>query len=366
MFSCEKCGNLFRDRYNLTSHQSRTRPCVKENNCKKILYIPNTLTNIPNTLTNIPNTLTDIPNTLTDIPNTLTDIPNTLTDIPNTLDENESNTCRYCLHNFSTVSNKIKHIKNCKYIDDPVRLLEIENDIIPELPESKTECRFCNKIFSRIDNLNKHITSCKERKVYHQTLTKEKDKRVLSIQNNCTNNNTNCNNVNNINNNVNNLILNFGQTNDVTKTEELVDCLRIINKNYKIVNSDLDQFYLMAGELINNYDKMLLKLPENNNMVIPDSKCLYAEIKTPEGWEKESIEIFLNTSFKDRANKIYNKKEEINVHNERVFKNTNNIGVFSELKQFGNKGFGHSYCGKNLRTVKTNYKLNKLKNKKTV
>ena len=121
----------------------------------------------------------------------------------------------------------------------------------------------------------------------------------------------------------------------------------------------------MAGDLITSFDNYIREEPENNNLVIPDSKCLYAEIKTSEGWEKESIDIFLNTSFKDRANKIYNKKEEINIHNERVFKNTNNVGVFSELKQFGNKGFGHSYSGKNLRTVRTNYKLNKLKNKIT-
>ena len=335
MIDCVNCKKMFRDIFNLTSHQSRTRPCIKEINLK---ISPET-------------------------ENPLTDIPNTLADIPNTLAENESNTCRYCLHNFSTISNKIKHIKNCKYRDDPVRLLEIENDIIPELPKSTTECRFCNKIYFNISNLNVHIKICKEREVYHQILIKEKDNKVLSIQtqNNIQNQNNNCNNVNN----VNNLILNFGQTKDVTKPEEMVDCLRILNRTYKNANGDHEQFYLMAGELINNYDKILLKQPENNNMVIPDSKCLYAEIKTSEGWEKESIDIFLNTSFKDRANKIYNKKEEINIHNERVFKNTNNVGVFSELKQFGNKGFGHSYSGKNLRTVRTNYKLNKLKNKIT-
>ena len=50
----------------------------------------------------------------------------------------------------------------------------------------------------------------------------------------------------------------------------------------------------MAGDLINRYDNLLLKAPENNNLIIPDSKCLYAEVKIPGGWEKESVDNSLN------------------------------------------------------------------------
>ena len=232
----------------------------------------------------------------------------------------------------------------------------MENDIIPELPKSNTECRFCNKTFCRIDNLNRHLSSCKERKEYHRILIKEKDKKVINIE--TQNNYTNCHIGNN-----NNFILNFGQTTDNTKIEEIIDCLRLIVKEY---NNDPEQVYLMAGELINKYDKLLMKTPENNNVIIPYSKCLYAEVKIPEGWEKEPIDSTLNRSFKDRATRITQKKESINTENDKVFKSKTNEQIFSEVKQFAKKGFNHSYRGEELRKIKTNYKINKLKNKKYV
>ena len=328
MFNCEKCGNLFRDRYNLTTHQSRIRPCVKEN-----------ITNNFQTMCKIINPTQ----------NTTLGDPNSLTKDPNSLTELENNTCKYCLHTFSTKKHINRHLLTCKYLDDPIRLLEIENDIIPELPESKTECRFCNKIFSRTDNLNTHITTCKEREVYHKILIKEKEQKTVTIINN-----NNCNITNN------NFILNFGQTNDTTNIKEIVDTTRDVTKEYKF---DPDQTYLMAGDLITRYDKILMRTPENDNLRIHDSKCLYAEVRIPGGWEKESVDNSLNRSFKDRANKISEKKEEINETNERVFKSTTNQKIFSEVKQFANKGFFHSYRGEELRKVKTNYKINKLKKK---
>ena len=90
------------------------------------------------------------------------------------------------------------------------------------------------------------------------------------INNNTTNNITN-----------NNIVLNFGQTVDNTQIEELIDFLRILPNNF---NKEDRQYYLMAGELINKYDRLLMKTPENNNLVIPDSKCLIEN-----GWEKVSI-----------------------------------------------------------------------------
>ena len=340
MVKCGKCKKEFRDNFNLTKHQSRMNQCVGE-------IVSEITPKMSMEGLNIPNSLIDIPNQSLDIPNQSLDIPNQSLDIPNQ-SLCEENTCKFCLHTFSSISNKIKHKKFCKYRDDPIRLLEIENDIIPELPESKTECRFCNKIYHNTSNLNKHINTCKEREVYKQILIKEKSQ--ITINNNC--NNVNCNNIN--------FVLNFGQTNDTTKIEEIIDCLRAITKEYK---NNPEQIYLMAGDLINRYDNLLLKAPENNNLIIPDSKCLYAEVKIPGGWEKESVDNSLNRSFKDRANKISEKKEEINDTNERVFKSTTNQKIFSEVKQFANKGFFHSYRGEELRKVKTNYKINKLKKK---
>ena len=345
MFNCEKCGNLFRDRYNLTTHQSRIRPCVKENITNNF----QTMCKIINPTQN--NTLED-PNSLKEDPNSLKEDPNSLTEDPNSLTELENNTCKYCLHTFSTKKHINRHLLTCKYLDDPIRLLEIENDIIPELPESKTECRFCNKIFSRTDNLNTHITICKERKVYHKILIKEKEQKTVTINNtnncNITNNNTN-----------NQLILNFGQENLThIQTENIINLLRDIRKEF-----GNDQVYLMAGNLVTSFDKYIRETPENNNFRIHDSKCLYAEVRIPGGWEKTSIDRSLNKAFKNSANQLYNKKEEINIANGRVFASEINQDIFSEIKQFSGKGFEHSYNPTELRKILTGYKISKLKNK---
>ena len=319
MFSCKKCGNVFRDQYNLTSHQSRNKPCVKNNT------------------------------QVTSTGDILEDPKQSLGDPKQSLEEN--NTCRYCLNTFSTKKHKNRHLLICKYIDDPIRLLEIENDIIPELPESNTECRFCNKIYHNTSNLNKHITTCKEREVYKQILIKEKTQ--ITINNNCNNN---CNNTTNIN---NKLILNFGQENlNHLQTENIINLLRDIRKEF-----GNDQVYLMAGNLITSYDNYIRETPENSNLRIPDSKCLYAEVKIENGWEKTSVDRSLNKAFKSSASSLYNKKEEIDTANERVFQSSANNDIFSEVKQFAKKGFEHSYRGEELRKVQTSFKVSKLKNK---
>ena len=105
-----------------------------------------------------------------------------------------------------------------------------------------------------------------------------------------------------------------------------------------------------------------MRTPENDNLRIHDSKCLYAEVRIPGGWEKEPFGV-LNSLFKDRARQLYNKKEEINNYNERVFKNKIVNGMFSEIDNFANRGFRHSYNPTDLRIVRSNFKVSKLKNK---
>ena len=337
MFSCKKCKNVFRDHYNLTSHLSRNKPCVKENNVNNIHTICKTQNSVPNQ---------SLP-----VPNQSLPVPNQSLPVPNQSFSDENNTCKFCLHTFNHIGTKNRHLLICKFKDDPIRLLEIENDIIPELPESNTECRFCNKIYHNTSNLNKHITTCKEREVYKQILIKEKTQ--ITINNNCNNN---CNNTTNIN---NKLILNFGQENlNHLQTENIINLLRDIRKEF-----GNDQVYLMAGNLITSYDNYIRETPENSNLRIPDSKCLYAEVKIENGWEKTSVDRSLNKAFKSSASSLYNKKEEIDTANERVFQSAANNDIFSEVKQFAKKGFEHSYRGEELRKVQTSFKVSKLKNK---
>ena len=334
MFSCKKCGNVFRDQYNLTSHQSRNKPCVKNN--KQVTSTGGIL-------------ITEKQSLITEKQSLITEKQSLETEKQSLATEN--NTCKFCLHTFTRIDNKNIHEKNCKYSDDPIRLLEIENDIIPSLPESNTECRFCNKIYHNTSNLNKHITTCKEREVYKQILIKEKTQ--ITINNNCNNN---CNNTTNIN---NKLILNFGQENlNHLQTENIINLLRDIRKEF-----GNDQVYLMAGNLITSFDNYIRETPENSNLRIPDSKCLYAEVKIENGWEKTSVDRSLNKAFKSSASELYNKKEEIDTANERVFQSSANNDIFSEVKQFAKKGFEHSYRGEELRKVQTSFKVSKLKNK---
>jgi hypothetical protein len=122
----------------------------------------------------------------------------------------------------------------------------------------------------------------------------------------------------------------------------------------------------MAGEMVIRFDKLLTQSPENDNFVIPDSKCLYAEIKTPNGWEKISIDNSLNSCLKERASMLLERKEEIDAFNDRVFQNKTNNEIFVETKQFSKRGFDHSYRGEDTRRIRTGFKINKLKNKKNV
>ena len=330
MSCCGYCNRVFRDNYNLSKHLARLNKCVKDQDALNLHLNPkkDILVNKKDTLVNKKDTLKK---------------------------------CQYCMDIFSTKQYKNIHEKNCKQKDDPIRLMEIENKIQVEVPDIKTECRFCNKNFCRSSLLNKHLLVCTSKEEYRKMLIIKDTKRV-EIINQQTIINNNIHTTNNITNN--NIVLNFGQTVDNTKIEELIDFLRILPNNF---NKEDRPYYLMAGELINKYDRLLMKTPENNNLVIPDSKCLYAEAKIENGWEKVSVSDSLNSSFKDRADRISKKQTDINTANERVFKNETNKEIFKEVGRFAKKGFGHAMYGDSKRNkVKTDHKINKLKNKITV
>jgi hypothetical protein len=384
MHSCGNCGKVFRDNYNLMTHVSRLRPC---SGTKIPQFQHNNLSMNPNqSLENPNNTLRDenqsFPDENQSSPDENRSSPDENRSSPDenrsSPDENQSSpdenqsfennprTCQYCLHTYSSVKYLKEHDKKCKYKEDPIRALELEQDIIPELPVSNTECRFCNKVYHNSSNLNRHIITCKEREQYKQILLKEKETRNIGVvNNNCnTNTNINCNNTNNTNNTNttnNNYILNFGQSKDTIQPEQLVQILRNVHSMYQP-----GQEHLMSAEAINQYDKLLMEIPENNNFMIPDSKCLYAEVKIPGGWEKVPIDQTLNNCFKERATMLLNRKESIHTHNERVFQNKTNNQIFVETKQFSKRGFDHSYRGEDTRRIRTGFKINKLKNKKNV
>jgi hypothetical protein len=90
----------------------------------------------------------------------------------------EKNKCNFCFNTFFNNSSLKRHQLICKEQNNPIRLLEIENDIKPKEPQTKTECRFCNKVLFNTSKLNGHLLICKKREEYHQGLL---NKNVINL-----------------------------------------------------------------------------------------------------------------------------------------------------------------------------------------
>ena len=322
MLFCKICEKGFRDNYRLTRHLSRIIPCEgkKEEEKSEIIGIPSLLAGKE----------------------------------PLLAGKEPLNKCEFCLNTYSNKSNLKVHKAICKHREDPLRLLEIKGGINPETPPSKSECRFCNHNFFNVSKLNRHLLICKEREEYHQTLINKQ-----TVQQQITNNVTiNNNNINNNNNNIININVFGKESTDHVKAEKLIQMLRELSLEY-----NKDQVYLSAGEFINLVNRYIREIPENDNFSIPDTKGLYAEIKTSTGMEKVAIDRYLEKSFKSSAKTILDKKESINDHNERVFKIKKNNDMFIEVKGFAKDGFRHTprNCVGTPRQIRSSYKIGMLK-----
>ena len=334
MTECKNCGVWFRDNYILSRHMSRKIPCIKKNTDEEISIAPKQSSIAPKQSSGAPKQSSVAPKQSSVAP------------------KQSSLKCMFCLNHFSTNYNLKRHNLICKCKDDPVRLLEIENEIDPVLPESKIECRFCNLIYQNTSNLNKHIKVCKERENYHQFLL---TKQTTTVNNN---NNIVINNNNIINNNI---VINLvgEESMEHINPERIINLLREIDKNY-----EPSQIFLKAGKLITSFDELICEKEENKNLIIPNSKCLYSEVKTPTGWKKSEVDDSLNRSFKNSAKKLYDTKESIENHNDKVFKYERNNHIFKEVKGFANKGFNYNSLTSHpddLRKIRSGYKISKLK-----
>jgi hypothetical protein len=206
---------------------------------------------------------------------------------------------------------KNRHELSCKLKDDPIRQLEIEHEIDPELPENKNECRFCNLIFARTDALNTHTKSCKDRKEYHKNLLIYKNT-IQNQTNNITNNNqiTN-NNINTINNDNriinNNLILNFGEeTMEHITTADIIRILKEAKDEYRE-----EEFAKIAGEFVCLFDKLLKENPKNKNVTLPCLNSMYAKVKYERGWEMLAIDKVVHRLIKNTSSRLLEQRKEI-------------------------------------------------------
>jgi hypothetical protein len=374
MSTCLRCGSCFRDKWVLERHMSKNKPCVKKVLCENNLptanpSLPTANPSLPTANPSLPTANPSLPTANPSLPTANPSLPTANT--PLCVKITPENKCQFCLNVYARKYNLKIHQQICKYRDDPVRLLEIEKGINFD-SFSKTECRFCNHNFFNVSNLHRHLKVCEDRERYHQQLKE-------TVQNNGTLVNVNGNNVNGTMNNVtgtlNNGTINnnnnHGTINNITinnfgeeslkhiQIEKTIDLLRKIRSEY-----DTDDVYLSAGELIVSFDNYIREIPENRNLEIPDSKCIYANVKTPSGWEMIPVENVLNKGFKKSAGLLYESKETIDETNKRVFESKTNNSIFTEIKQFAQKGFKHSkYGDSKSRQVKTSYKVSKLKKK---
>jgi hypothetical protein len=344
MSECQNCGKIFRDNYNLHTHLVRLKPCKP-----KIQEKNNDIQKLGEKITSLGEKITPLGEKITPLGEKITPLEEKITPL---------NKCDFCLNTYHCKNYKNKHQAICKHRDDPLRLLEIQMDICPDAPPTKTECRFCNHNFFNVNKLNCHFKICKDRKEYHEKLiNKQKKEQQLTINNNGTINNGTINNTNN--GTVNYSINVFGQeSTDHVKAENLIQMLRDLSLEY-----NNKQVYLSAGEFINLVNRYIREVPENDNFNIPDPKGLYAEIKTNKGIEKVSIDRYLEKSFKSSAKTILDKKDSINEQNDRVFKSETNKEIFLEVKGFAKDGFRHtpSNCIGTPRQVRSGYKIGMLK-----
>jgi len=340
MPECEKCKKHFRDSWNLSAHMSRIKPCVKETS-----KIDSALDKQENTLNKQENTLNKQENTFQE----QKDIFGQQKDIPILKKDISDKECKFCMNTYFNKQSKNRHESICKQRDDPTRLLEIENNIEPEIPDCKTECRYCNKTFSRTALLNKHRVICKEKEEYHQILLKQKNNSVQVQQSIHTQNNIQTQNNNNISIYFNENTIPFGskRLTDHITTEKLVDILRTSYRHY-----GQDQDYEIAGEILLRLEECLQEVPENRNYQIDEKSSIWS-IKTNNGLKYIDKDKCINSIVKENAGILCDKKEEIDNCNGQVFKNKTIADAFTHEKQFHKKGIHYTPYGEK--------KVNKIK-----
>jgi len=320
MPDCEKCKKCFRDAWNLNKHMSRIRPC------KTIVQNPK------DTLVNPKDTSDNPKDTSGNPKDTSANPKDTLVNPKDTSGNPKDTMCEWCLKTFYNCANKNKHLKICKMVNDPVRILEMELKITPCI--NSECCRFCKKQFSRKAILNKH--NCQDKIEYLKELNK-------------TNKIT-------INNNTINIFINE-QNIDI---ESIVDQLRKLNKMYG------DDSYTKAGNLVLFLDEQMSQEQSNINVFIPNAKSLTGMILTSNGWELNPAEEILDIKFKSTATKLVSLKPDIDKHNPKVFQQSNNRLTFIEAAEIGKHGWRHGVGTIAKRELKTKFKVNTIKRSKIV
>ena len=310
MYNCVRCNKVFRNNYDLIRHQARKFPCKIENHIQ--VGTEKHLEGLKSTDEVLKSTLKGV----------------------------EKHICEYCFGNFVNKKCLTRHYNCCKSQDDPIRQLEIESGTVPVLPNNKQECRFCNKVLSRKAILQKHYNSCKQRERYHNDLKKG----PVTINNGTINNGT-INNVNNITININ------GQESNNVSIKDTIDELK---KIIKLIGNS--QPYLTAGSWISAIDTIVRSEPENQNVILTNTKAMSAQVLTSSGWVTSPTDNVLQQTFKQAAVRLYNLEQQFE-RNLLISKTWSEIGHFAK-QGLEYRGLGGSAAsGSQIRKIRTGFKV---------
>ena len=325
---CVKCNKEFQYPWMLRRHLERKYQCIVDqvnvsNEPKEVSNEPSEVSNehlVSEMVSNGPNSSKKVsngpkkvsfePSKVSNGPQNGSFEPSKVSDGPSKAEVSNGpceTQCIYCMKKFFRKQECKKHLASCKMKDDPIRQLEMKAKVEFEPPPPNT-CRFCKIQYSNSSHLSRHLRTCKEIEIYKEQL----QLKVQHITNNTTNN-TNCtlnNDYSTTNNIQNNITINAigSETINHIALEKVTQML--IKQGKEFVEESV---YLISGNVVIEYQKMLREIPENRNLIIPSWRSPRALIKTPGSNEFIKMEIgeALDTSFRNTAKMLLEKIDEI-------------------------------------------------------
>jgi len=291
---------------------SRLRQCVE-------VEIPENIT--PDIQNDNPKSQNDIPESQNDNLKSQIDKNRSINNDP---ESQNDKICKWCLNTFSRTFTLNKHINICKLVNDPVRKLEMELDINPDL--KSPVCRFCKKEYKCI---SRH--ECKKQENYIKNLENIKSKTTPTGTNITNIKNINKGVINNIYKNINNVTVNI----DVG---QVIEELRVINK----VMGRL-QPYLTAGKWITAVETMVREEPGNKTVSLASMKSMEGMILTETGWVAESADFLVEQTFKYAAQRLHKLENQLVEFNSKVIPANNE--TWREVGHFAKDGLNYKGLG---------------------
>jgi hypothetical protein len=311
---------------------SRLRPCVETKiTTNNMAMSQNDKTKSQNDKTGSQN---DNPGSQNDNPESQNDKTGSQNDNPESQNDKK---CKWCLNTFSRNFTLNKHTNVCKLVDDPIRKLEMELGIIPDL--KSCVCRFCKKSYKCI---SRH--ECKKQAEYLESIKIKKRTTSGNVYN------INKGTINNIYKNINNVTVNLDAS-------QVIEELRVINK---VIGGKL-QPYLTAGKWITAVETMVREDPGNRTVSLASMKSMEGMILTENGWVAEPADFLVEQTFKFAAQHLHNMENNLVECNPRVIPANNEtwreVGHFAK-DGLNYKGFGGSASGGDqVRKLRTAFKV---------